>query len=364
ESVLDDSSFNTPESSRLSKVIAIIGANGAGKTSLLKGLSFISWFISKSFNNTKQQIPYERHFFADTEKSEFGAVFEIGGSQYHYELVIDNERVESEVLFLKTSNKYSYVFKREWNFEKNTYDVKQKWTGFEQAEKSPKNASLVSAESKSGFEFSLAGEMADYTDKIHKNIIFTGRKYFDFDTILDITAFFVKHEKLKNQMTEFLHQMDSGLNDVIFRKSSTDTEVYTPFGVHNLNGHIMEIPFNHESNGLQSAYVLLGILLPVLENGGIAVIDEIDNSLHPHVLEKIVDLFNNPEANPHNGQLIFTTHSHAVLNNLHKHQILLVEKNEQQISEIRRLDKVSNIHSDDNLFARYNAGAYGAVPYV
>ncbi|MGL6175975.1 MAG: AAA family ATPase, partial [Vibrionaceae bacterium] len=37
---------------RLNKAIAIIGANGSGKTQLLKSLSFLSWFISDSFLQT------------------------------------------------------------------------------------------------------------------------------------------------------------------------------------------------------------------------------------------------------------------------------------------------------------------------
>ena len=37
--------------SRLNKVMVAIGPNASGKTNLLKGLSFLKWFIVHSFEN-------------------------------------------------------------------------------------------------------------------------------------------------------------------------------------------------------------------------------------------------------------------------------------------------------------------------
>ncbi|MEI2642188.1 MAG: AAA family ATPase [Candidatus Nanopelagicales bacterium] len=52
-----------------------------------------------------------------------------------------------------------------------------------------------------------------------------------------------------------------------------------------------ELPFALESSGTQSAFVLLHHLLPALQSGGLAVIDEFENDLHPHMLEPILGLF-------------------------------------------------------------------------
>jgi len=46
---------------------------------------------------------------------------------------------------------------------------------------------------------------------------------------------------------------------------------------------------------------------------------------------------------------------------LNKHQIYLVEKYEQA-SETWRLDEMKGICKDDNLYAKYIAGAFGAIP--
>jgi len=94
----------------------------------------------------------------------------------------------------------------------------------------------------------------------------------------------------------------------------------------------------------------------------LAVIDEFENDLHPLMLEPILDLFANPETNPLAAQLIFSTHAIEVLNLVEKSQVMLVEKDEDCLSQAYRLDSIEGIRNDDNFYAKYMAGAYGAVP--
>ncbi|WP_230661063.1 AAA family ATPase [Psychrobacter sp. I-STPA10] len=136
-----------------------------------------------------------------------------------------------------------------------------------------------------------------------------------------------------------------------------------PFSIHRYEDTEFELSFFEESNGTQSAYALLGLLLPALQTGGVAIIDELDNDLHPHLLPVIIDLFRSQHSNPHNAQLIFSCHTPEVFNLLHKHQIYLVEKYQQK-SEAWRLDDVEGVRNDDNLYAKYMAGAFDAVPNV
>ena len=96
--------------------------------------------------------------------------------------------------------------------------------------------------------------------------------------------------------------------------------------------------------------------------GGLAVIDEFENDLHPHMLGPILELFADERTNPQNAQLLFTCHAVEVLNLIHKSQVMLVQKNQNCESEPCRLDRVSGIRNDDNFYAKYMAGAYGAVP--
>lgn len=162
--------------------------------------------------------------------------------------------------------------------------------------------------------------------------------------------------------------LDLGLSGVDIRPLDITTEdgksaqIYMPFGQHRSNdGRTFELSFFEESSGTQSAFVLLERLLTALEYGGLAVIDEIDNDLHPHLMPRILDWFRFEHSNPHQAQLIFTCHTPELLNHLQKHQLYLCEKRDQ-CSEAWRLDEVQGLRADDNLYAKYMAGALGGVP--
>jgi predicted ATPase len=105
----------------------------------------------------------------------------------------------------------------------------------------------------------------------------------------------------------------------------------------------------------------LGIFLPVLDRGGVIAYDELESDLHPHMLEPLLDLFSNAETNPHHAQIIFTCHAVGVLQLLQKAQVVLVEKDGLE-SQAWRLDSMDGVRIDDNRVAKYDSGAYGAIP--
>ncbi|MDE1886385.1 MAG: hypothetical protein KGH92_10835, partial [Xanthomonadaceae bacterium] len=76
-----------------------------------------------------------------------------------------------------------------------------------------------------------------------------------------------------------------------------------------------------------------------------------------------LDLFASPHSNPHDAQIIFTSHSIEVMGLLGKSQVVLVEKKDCA-SEAWRLDTMDGVRSQDNLYAKYMSGAYGAVPQL
>jgi AAA15 family ATPase/GTPase len=184
------------------------------------------------------------------------------------------------------------------------------------------------------------------------------------------SALYFANDHLRLAMTKLLKDWDLGLTDIrIERQTVTHPDgdkddIYIPFGVHKVNDLEHSIMLKYESSGTQSAFILLSRLLPVLNSGGVAVIDELESDLHPHMLVPILDLFFSPETNPHNAQILFTCHSIEVLNLLHKAQVVLVEKDENCHSNAWRLDEVKGIRADDNLYAKYMGGSYGAIPQL
>ena len=74
----DNRSFVTPLGSKLTKALAIIGPNASGKTTLIKSLAFLDWFLRHSFQSkVEAPIPLLTHFDAVNETSEFEIEFEM-----------------------------------------------------------------------------------------------------------------------------------------------------------------------------------------------------------------------------------------------------------------------------------------------
>ena len=359
------------EGARLSKLMAVIGANGSGKTNVLKSLTFLRWFICDSFRSKPDNgIPVESHFFQDEDNSEFEMVFEIEGQLYRYNLIVNRRKIVHEALFLKTSKFFSYLFRRDWDETKDKYLIRQQKFGFSarEAEKVRPNASLISTAAQ--YNVSCALKLVKFFSRFHSNVNYGGRTRSEPGDLLSVSEFFQEQPDIKQQMVGIMCRLDLGLSDVIIEKrkftdESGDTgEVPVPYGVHRRADTDKEVklPLWQESNGTQRAYVLLKKILPALADGGVVVIDEMEADMHPEMLTVLLEMFMDTDVNPHNAQIIFTCHAHEVLNILDKTQILLVEKNKDGISDVWRLDEMQGVRRDDNLYAKYRAGAYGAVP--
>jgi len=354
---------------RWNKAIAIVGANGSGKTQLLKPLAFLSWFVSESFldNDPDAEIPFAQHMLRQEQPTRIELEFILAGIDYRYQLELTPQEVISEALFTKTSSQFSYLFKREKT--DTGYSFKQKGFPFPkaQAEKLRGNASLISAAH--SYDVKEARPLVEFFDRIPSNVSSRGRHHFQHGAVVYTAEKFEKQPELKQRMLEVMCCFDLGLSGVDIRKvvgrnaNGLEETINLPFGLHQAeDGQQFELPFFEESSGTQSAFVLLEPILKTLHQGGIAVIDELDNDLHPHLVPQLLQWFEFDETNPHQAQLIFTCHTPEVLNLLQKHQVYLVEK-QNQYSEAWRADDIKGlIRSDDNLYAKYMAGALGATP--
>jgi len=58
---------------------------------------------------------------------------------------------------------------------------------------------------------------------------------------------------------------------------------------------------------------LAGPILEALGSGDVLLVDELDTSLHPHLVAKVIDLFQDPRKNPKCAQLVFNAHDATIL---------------------------------------------------
>ena len=126
-----------------------------------------------------------------------------------------------------------------------------------------------------------------------------------------------------------------------------------------------------ESEGTKKIMDLSGPLFDTLLKGKILVVDELDAKLHPLITMQIINLFNNPENNPNNAQLLFATHDTNLLSTeiFRRDQVWFTEKDDVEQTDLYSLDDFvfadgSKVRKDANLEKNYIAGRYGAIPYI
>lgn len=368
---------DTPLGAKISKIMILIGPNASGKTNALKVLAFLRWFVVHTFQDLPEEkmgIPIDTFLFSENQESvsEFELIFEHDKNVYKYVLHVCKAHVVKEELYRKEETQFfNYLFKRTYNSETGKSDILVQMNLKTEVLKEilRKNVSLISTavaiKDETLFNF------YEYFKNIITNVWRTG-KHWDTSSLGDqklsiATKEYKRDEKLfKN--AEILLKNFGLLDGVTIKEGENRTitgevkKIFLPYGLHQVNNKIYELLMDFESSGTKNMYVLLNLLLPVLERGGIAVIDELEIDLHPHAIPKIIDLFIDPISNPKKSQLLFTSHSLEILSHLKKEQVSLVEKQRECKSVLYRLDQIKGVRRDDNLFAKYMAGAYGAVP--
>ena len=121
-----------------------------------------------------------------------------------------------------------------------------------------------------------------------------------------------------------------------------------------------------ESDGTVAWLATAVPALETLRRGGLLLVDEIDSSLHPHLLEVLLGAFSDPTVNTMHAQLIFTSHESYVLSPLSEvklvpEQVWFTDKSYEGVTELTSLADFPK-HPDANVARRYLTGRYGGTP--
>lgn len=366
----DNSGFFQDSSHHISKFLMIVGPNGGGKSNLLRALSFTTWFMQSSFGEIKpgQQIPVSPHFFSAFEPSTFKLTFIANKTVYEYTLIVTPKRVLFEQLRSKNpkTKKLKNVFKRQFNERLQTYH----WDRDKELMQTFEVADNIST-------LSVGHYLKNTTStQIAEMLIIRTPQFVGFNAyqanvhLQEMGKFFYEHPDYFDQAKAIICQLDLGLSDITIDRrtflgpNQQTIEFFVLIGKHEGLGQTKNLEFQFQSLGTQASLWLLRLILPALKSGGTCIIDELDNHLHPELVDSFIKLFLTHTHNPHHAQLIFASHQHHLLNQLEKSQIQLVEKDENCVSHTWRLDEMKGIRADENHAAKYRAGAYGAIPEV
>jgi hypothetical protein len=289
--------------------------------------------------------------------------------RYRYGFEIDNDKIHSEWLYvLSGKSKKEEVYFIRNNEGIGISDV------FEEAK------GLEAKTRDNGLFVSLADQFnIDVAKKVMWNLsvvyILSG-----IDHAISVAAMDVMYirEDHKSAIDMFINNLNLGFSNF---KISDDTEIGFKKRISTLHKKfdskgkiISDIEFKleeQESSGTNKLFDLSGYIVFALYYGLQIVIDELDSKLHPILTQEIIKLFNNPETNPKNAQLIFTTHDTNLLgaNLFRRDQIWFTEKDDFEATDMYSLlefkDEDGNTIRKDRSFEKdYIRGRYGAIPYI
>ena len=359
---------------RVPKIVAIFGANGSGKSNVLRALSFIAWFVEHSFSFPDSKIlPFEPYnddeysgrptrlklWFPAPESSKERAAQDGGWGTYCYELDISNgrqQRVRHEAVHVwpAASGRKTRLFERVEDGAvkaSRTFDLGPERAVLQRILKP--NASVLSTLAQ--LNHGYASELVKLARSVRSNILVV--KHDPPDHL--ILQEYVEQPELVERLNREISRVDVGIH--AFEVSGSPEG---PNAILHHEGLSRPMPFHVESHGTQQFIRHFPYLDHVLTDGGVAVIDELDLSMHPVMMSEILRWFRDPERNPHNAQLWMSCQSPALLEELYKDEIAFCEKDAKGRTTIFALNDVKAVRRDDNFYRKYMGGQYGALPLI
>ena len=199
-------------------------------------------------------------------------------------------------------------------------------------------------------------------------------------------------EYCENQGTEsivrFLHSADLAITDLTVERdesertsfASTLSELASGKFLERITKGIATVTVSHEtddgvignleledeSDGTQKVFALAGPWIDALRNGYMVVLDELHDNLHPNLVRFLVDCFHNPKLNRNGAQLLFSTHETAMLNHeiFRRDQVWFCERGKNLATSLYALSEFKTRRGTVNLERAYLSGRFGAVPFT
>lgn len=397
------------------KTSSIYGANGAGKSNLIKSLELFQKLV------VKEKLPFrlrDSKFKFNTLEDNQNQVFAIEFFQddiaFYYGIVLNNNKIITEELYLsglgKTEDELIYERKTD-NDEKTTITFLNE---FEKDEKSQVLKSILIEEFVKPNEpilkllsnrdnpflkqIKFAYKWFDETLQIitpdskpralaHKIDVDKEFKNYAKDLMcsfnIGITELVSEKKGLKEffgednekELDELIKNVEDSPKKMVGLRSSKGDELIivkedNQFWVKTLKvGHkgkkdkTVLFDLDEESDGTVRLLDFLPAFKSVISNKKVFFIDEIERSIHPLLIKELVQKFSLDKNTK--GQLIFTTHESNLLDQkiFRQDEIWFAEKNKNGSTDLYSLNDFKE-HKTIDIQKGYLNGRYGSIPFL
>ena len=360
------------------KSAAIYGANASGKSNLFKILTLVVLMLRSSnsvdINAKLPLIPFKLDKGSVNKPSEFEIKFILDETRYVYGFIADKDKIYDEYLYYYPNGRETKIFDRT-NINEYSYTQKDEKILREIEAKNAQNKFFLATATNWNFDKTKAAY----------NFLTNGRGTCNNLEILKNMAYKMYEtnpDYLKDFAIDFLQKADFNIEDYqisqidvpgefltaipefITKTLPDKPKAYQVLFKHKNSDNYLSI--DEESLGTQMIFAFIPFLADSLKNKKVLIIDELDKSLHPFLVQYIVEIFNDAEINKNGSQLIFNTHDTNLLdlNILRRDQIWFTEKNsETGESDLYSLSDFS-VRKQENVEKGYMLGRYGAVPFI
>lgn len=380
------------ESVRLLTTAAIFGANASGKSNIIWALQALSFLVANSRNfDIRTAIPVYIPFLLDEQtkeaSTEMSIDFIVNKIRYRY-------RIRFNVIFLFEG---LYIVK---NGEEECVFVID-------GETKPASREFTGGSGWGSTSLFLSGDIL--ANQLFLSIcgtkaanglleVYTALADIQAEPVGDSINLKLNNEnvagtilknsnsKLFQQLKNLIHIADMGIDDVIMKEhgesefkfpDSVSEDTKKTFALNNKwefgmihksssNGLTERIALgmNLESTGTKNLFGLGARILNILDKGGILAYDEMNIAIHPALFQLLVSLFHNPKSNPHNAQLLFTTHDASIAGEsmLRADQIWFAEKGSDGGSQLFSAQDFDDVSINLPFEKWYRSGRFGALP--
>lgn len=394
---------------RVLPVAAIYGANASGKSTLIEALKFAQMYVLVGPRSRTDRIARKFYRLDKTYQNKptaFSFVFEVDEDVFEYQFSVNDERVVAEELKQILSNDEKVIFSRNENglVEMNE-PLKSSTNAKAYIEGCSSNKLYVTNLINQGnTALSFVNQWFENIRILTPDQIFGAFNYYVtdnsplsttgsqfFDVLKTGICGFVREEvpaeqfPVREEMKVWLRAnpdkdlpIMSPMRDMFVARWDTVKHTVRLFKIKTVHKSQdgREVSFNvgQESEGTRRLINLLSFFKVLISNNRkgqsyICVIDDVDRSLHPSLIKRVLSDYLDTLNAVCRTQLIFTSHVSELIDQsiLRRDEINFLERSAQGVASLTRLsdyrdEKGKAVRFDALIKKRYLRGDFGGVP--